>query len=214
MNLISTFRSDCYKPIKWNEALKHIAKPFFTNENTFGLLNSQNIALIISNTDSTDISLLSANGLLIMDKSALDKIESPEQSMQSLFYVNSNAKIISNIASPSMKDFINALLHYSIEAAKTIFSYTYSHLSNRQYGEKNILQIETVQNQFANLVVVFEGINSTLCSNEAVEKSGFMFSQLIEIFKELSRLGGARAVLKDNAIDYLCHLKLLLQFID
>lgn len=214
MNLISAFHSDLYESIQWEEALKSIARRFYDHANSFGLLNSHNIVLMVDNKDVDFINLLSKDGLLLLHKSALNKIQSPEQSMQSLFYLNDNSKLIGNHSFLSLHDFISDILEFAIKTAKTIFSYTYTHLSNRQYGEKTITQIETVQNQFSKVVILFESINLTKNGDQSIEQRNFLFLSLFEILKTLSQLGGARAVLKNNAVDFMCHLKLLARFVD
>jgi hypothetical protein len=109
--------------------------------------------------------------------------------------------------------FIATIIFHVFEACKTILLYTKEHLSNRQYDKKTIATLDIVQIQLAETTILLSQINTMIPLITHSDQCHFIIEKMISALSFLSRLGGARAILKNNAIELMFYLKVFDRFI-
>lgn len=216
MNNTVNFNSVYYKKIHF----KNILKSAFVNETDdhkiFGLINAMGFAMIPETVFTTeDILLFSEIGrikLPIINLTNKKNLLFSDLSV-SFFNVGHNCKIYPVILSDSYNKIIKGVIHAIYKAIESIFIYTYSHLEKRQYNHQSITQIEAVQFEFSDIFILVERMRHFISPDLNMEDSVFAMTVFIDILDKLSKLGGARSVIKGNAIELMFYIKLFQKFI-
>lgn len=101
-------------------------------------------------------------------------------------------------------DFLTNLSDSVLQKTKLIFEYTLTHLKKRYFQEHVITHNEIVQNNFLEILLIFEEIFLS-------DDPSFTLKKCIEILDMLSFLGGARSVLVGNSLDFMISLSFFLK---
>ena len=107
-------------------------------------------------------------------------------------------------------DFIESILRNSYDGIKEIFVYTYEHLKNRTANGKILSQNQVIQNQFSDLLILFNIIDDLLLNN--TYEYNHIIKKLIAASDQLAKLSGARAVLVGNINELRFYLKVFQRF--
>ena len=106
---------------------------------------------------------------------------------------------------------IKQVVMNTYRAINTIYIYTHEHLNSRQYGDKKLIHLSSVQNQWVNTMVVLQTAEVMLDTNDTVELF-YCIDLLVEVLHLLSVLAGARAIFKNHSIELMYHLTLFQKF--
>lgn len=216
MKNTADIQSEYYQPIQWSRLFGKVCDRFLNGNENIILINSQGIIATTDNLSSLEkIKVLSEN----------DKVQ---------FYFNHHQHLPQSfLALPDMKfyrldnyyfphdrlsdeylNFLSSLLSQIYSATENVFQYTYDHLSHRKYSGKEIHTIDAVNSEFIEVLMLFDQLMCASTSKNSIQEISAKLSLFISIFTKLARLGGARAVLKNNALDLLFYLKVFQKFIE
>lgn len=210
------FNSTLYKPIFWKNIFEAAGIAFAPEKNPIGLMNNRGLVMASDAAlNASNCTLISLEKILDIAMRDLNVVPMPllEQSGMVLFRLKNKLSNNTEKTSDHYFNFINRLLYHSYQACYEIFLYTRDHLSSRYYGEMKIAHIDQVHFIFSDIIVLLKSLDAHILKIKTIEQIDFVISQLLEINKHLSKLGGARAVLKGNVVDFSFHLLFFRNFI-
>jgi hypothetical protein len=136
--------------------------------------------------------------------------------MSGIVFLKIESNITTNIAETVCDTYLQFLheIVFQINAAcNVIFTYTYEHLSSRCYDNISILKISVIQSNFADIYVLLEKLailkDHIISLNDVI----YFLSITIEALSILTKLAGARSVLRNKSVELTYHLKLFEKFI-
>lgn len=214
LNLIQ-FNSKSYQAISWKSIFNSAGTAVSRDYQSLGLVNSTGLVMIADN-------VLSFNRIGLCFENEIDEVDSDhllpvkmvmfDDSDILLFRLNHKNFFASESNLYTL--FINKIIGNAFDAFQTIFSYTYEHLTKRQYNNQVITQMESVQLQFVDIHILFERIRFLLSNELSIEQCVFAISLLIQALDHLAKLAGARAILKNNVVELIFYLKIFQKFIN
>ncbi|MCX7120549.1 MAG: hypothetical protein NTZ67_02040 [Gammaproteobacteria bacterium] len=207
------FQSEKYIRIEWKKLFYEVSSFVFGEKNPVGLINKSGIVMV-SNAiflEKTITIYSKKRAITVM----VDSLDFRRISILKDFnFFSINVSLITNSGSSTLyADFIFKIIQAIYKSCLEIYRYTRQHLENRYYDNKSIFKIEIVQSKFSDMIIILNRVSFLIDSNRNKDSVNFILSQLIDVLIILSRLAGARAVLKDNAIDFLFHVRLFQKFI-
>lgn len=214
IHAVTHFSSHSYQPIIWRDIFQQACKAVSAAVPISGLVNKNNYVLLVRSDYCNSIALLDNHeGLLSVSRAELLNIECKFLHHHELdFYhlKNKNDGIQKKHADIYYPLFLGALSKEIKTACQKILLYTQEHLSNRYYHDIKLSQLDVVHAEIADIIILLSKIS--MCSLHHIDDIHFVLSQYVIILKLLSRLSGARAVLKGNALELLFYLNFFLQF--
>ncbi len=214
MKNTTQFQSECYIKVYWHDLFIQAGAYILQSNRKFGLVNSTGIAMIPNNFVLSDrIVLYCQNKIETLLLSELTPVANLFLKNSGISYFRLNNYYHELSYSDIYVQFVKKIILNVSDVFNSIFNYTYKHLSKRHYDHKIISSIESVQNQFINCAILFEKTRNLLSSNIQLSQIQFIISKLLDALNILSKLGGARAVLKNNVIELMFHLKMFEKFI-
>ncbi|EKD92258.1 MAG: hypothetical protein ACD_29C00097G0006 [uncultured bacterium] len=214
LNLIK-FNSKSYQEICWKNIFNSAGSAVFQDYQAFGLANSSGLVMMTDNAFSTDcIELCFENKIGRVVSNHLKPIPIKLFNDSGVLFYQLINKTFSTSQSHSYILFLNKIITSVYDACQIIFTYTYEHLAQRLYNDLSITQIESVQLQFVDTHILFERIHCLLSAELSIEQSIFVISLLIQALNYLAKLAGARAILKNNAVELIFYLKIFQKFIN
>ncbi|MDP1574040.1 MAG: hypothetical protein Q8L78_03780 [Coxiellaceae bacterium] len=103
--------------------------------------------------------------------------------------------------------FLSKFIPVLVDAILTILFYTYEHLSSRKYNGFAIAELAVIEDIFLEIILMLDKIIF-------YENKIQVMEQCVFILKQLGQLGGARAILKNNAIELMTSLKFLIKYLE
>jgi len=116
-------------------------------------------------------------------------------------------KVRLNLDKKERLSFLNNFTTMVVEAIFTLFFYTHDHLSSRTYNDAIIADLEVIEDGFVEIFLELDHISFYKSKLHVIEKSIF-------ILQRLTQLGGARAVLKNNALDLMINIKFFMKYFE
>lgn len=213
LNLIS-FQSDDYIEIQWKLLLNAAGINASEAKQPMGLVNSDGLVMVTDVLYSLDrVGLCFENDSVQLLHNHLSSVPfslNPDSGI--LFFRLPYENVTSTVSNLYLK-FINQIIFSVYDACLKMFIYAYEHLSARQYDNQSLLKIETIQSQFSEIYTLLETIKCFVSGLNNKETINYLISLLLDILLKIAKLCGARAVLKNNALELLFHLKLFQRFI-
>lgn len=217
-----SFDSEFYKPIFWNNIFCDSGNAIFPEKKQVGLMNNTGLIMMgdVVSPDS-NMTIISESQRFEIAACQLDGVSMPLLEQSGIFLF----RIKNKIAHPAEKNteyyfnLMNQILLKTYHACYTIFLCTRDHLSSRYYGESKIAHLDSVHFIFSDAIVLFKRLEPFILKCETPVKIkkmthiDFALTQILEINKHLAKLGGARAVLTGNVVDFSFHLLFFKNFI-
>ncbi len=209
------FDSIHYQAVSWKKIFETAGAAITKNKQPTGLVNSHGVVIL---TDSLFLfertELCFENDSSEVDVNTLQLISMPLLENSDLYLFK--LVIEKSDHSAVSKKYIYFLTHTIknlYQYTQTIFLYTHEHLSKRKYGNIPISQIEIVQCDFTDIIIAFKKIESSINTIVTVDDIIYLINILLEVLIHLSKLSGARAVLKNNVIDLIFHVQFFKKYL-
>lgn len=215
MKASENFYSSQYCEIDWKDIFYNAGISVLDDSVPLGIVNNNGLIMTTESILNLGrIKLCCSNGITEANADDLLSIHSQFLRQAGIFYFMLNNRE-RNFFLPSSVylDLIFKVVSLSFEACKKIFLYTHEHLSNRDYDGEPLIKIESIQMQLSVIIMLFENIAVLLNRNCDFIQCMHLIDQMIECLTTLSKLGGARAILKNNAVELMFHLKIFQKYL-
>lgn len=209
-----SFQSERYIEIHWKTLFDAAAVKVSEASLPMGLVNSDGLVMVTDSIYSlARIGICFENDTVQVLHDHLDTVPFYLSDDSGILFFRLSFENISSTVSHLYLKFINQIVCDVYDVCLKMFIYTYEHLGNRQYNNQSMQKIATIQCQFSETYCILESVKCVLSDCNSKEKVHCIIEDLLAILNQIARLGGARAILKNNAIELMFHLKLFQQFI-
>lgn len=210
------FQSDYYRSYEWRKIFNQAGSFLLEDFSGVGIVNARGFLLASSKFISVDkIKLFFERGSITFDHDQLKEFSEPFIKEANLFLYKINHYFSpSDTLSESYFIFIKNIIFLVFKISNVIFEYTYDHLSHRRYANRAISTIDSVKSEFLEVTLKLDQLSTFISSVETIETASYVLNELVDIMTTLSRLGGARALLKNNAIEIAYNLRFFIKFIE
>lgn len=215
MENLVLFNSVQYKKIAWSTLFNSAAIAASPNKKPFGVANSKGSVLSANSILNTKIVsvCLPDDSLVNIHTAKLSVTDCSFQNGDLFAFQMSSDKINQRFISNIYMNFHNQLVYQLYRACKSMLIYTHEHLSNRHYGNKLIVKIETVESYLSEIIVLLNQVSPFILKLQSIDEVNHLLSQFLSILKIISRLSGARAVLSGNGLDLTFYVNVFQRFI-
>lgn len=209
------FQSENYCQISWQEVFNMSSVAVVDNNSFFGLGNSKGLIMHSENINfENDIVLLTKSSVTAISVKCLKPMPLSFLNEAGMFLSQLTVDVTNKNKSNLYEVFINKIVANIFIACKKIAVYTHEHLSNRYYENKRIVNLDVVQSHFSDCMIILSRVEQLIKLSIKTDQISFLLKQLMNLLVILSRLAGARAVLKNNAIEFLFFIRLFEKFIE
>lgn len=208
------FQSKNYVAIDWKKIFSDALHEKNDTHTAIALLNSSGLVMSLETISEKSTCTLynqnysfSINGEQLIPISNYFLLKDGIYVYKINFFPHSNQSVKNNYLV-----FVNAIMNNIVVALTKILTYTQEHLSNRQHYNQKLYTLEIIKSDFADIGILQEILkNATLQTNDEII---FFLRITINILIKISKLSGARAILKNNVIHLVFHLKIFERFIN
>lgn len=216
MQLLSGYASSGYHDVSWKGIFCDAGMAVSTNKNPMGLVNSRNLIMVPDNFGDYDhfqICFPWNNAACIGNDISYRTVQC--KLFSGLIFLQIDGKYLKNTnENNAYLLFLQEIIFRVANSCKSIFKYTYEHLSQRYYDDCVISKISIIQSDFSVIYVKIEKLTVAAKNIVCIHDVVYCISIAIEILSVLSTLSGARCVLRNRSIELLYHLKLFEKFIE
>lgn len=217
MQSLSNYTSSAYRDISWKSIFCEAGMAVSENKNPMGLVNRQNMIMVPNNFTDYDhfqICFPFDDTECISNDILYRPIE--KNLFSELVFLEINGEYSNKInenKNEAYLQFLREIVFRINSTCQSIFKYTYEHLSHRYYDDCVISKIPIIQSDFSDLHLKIEKLTASMKNIFCILDAVYSTSIAIEILSILSKLSGARSILRNRSIELMYHLKLFKKFI-
>lgn len=211
------FHSSAYQDCSWKNIFCAVGSSISTNQNPMGLVNRKNLMMAPDNVGEYDrIQICFHSNQVDWVGSDIVYYAFPQSLAVGIAFFKIDKKCCLKTGENNADIYIHFLQEIGLrvnQACRTIFKYTYEHLSHRYYDDVSLSKIPIIQSDFSKLYVLLEKL--TLIANDVASVEEFLqgISISIDVLSALSKLSGARCVLQNRSLELMYHLKIFQLFL-
>lgn len=214
MNNAIDYKSRHYEAVKWGKLFYFAGIVVSKNNMPIGIVNSNGLIMLSNNAFRFDkIELCFEDEVIEILSSDIKQVFIDVFNVTEISFYQIKYKKFSEEKSNQYIKFILEVLNTVFKVTKNITVYTYEHLSERCHENKLLSKIELVQSHFSDIFILLSKIQCLILRTKNTDEAIFIIIKILKALKILSKLSGARAVLKNNVIELIFYLKLFQKFI-
>lgn len=214
---LGNYTSSVYRDFSWKSIFCEAGMAVSSNQNPMGLVNHQHLIMVPDNFDEYEHFQI----CFPLNNSAYIGSD--------ILYCTVQNKLFSGILFLEIEGeyskktnqnqnnvyllFLKEIIFRVNAACKSIFKYTYEHLSQRYSNDRVISKMPVIQSEFTDLYLKIIKLTTSVKSIACIYDAVYCISIAIEILSVLSKLSGARSVLQNRSVELIYHLKLFEKFI-
>ena len=103
--------------------------------------------------------------------------------------------------------FIKQFNEEIVKSTRIMLFYTHEHLLSRKYNDFIIAELEIIENEFLEIMLMLDSISFS-------KNKIYVIEQCVFILHKIGKLGGARAILNNNAIQLMISLKFFVKYLE
>ncbi len=213
---LADFASSTYRDVNWRDIFCSAGSAVSSNAEPIGLINRENIIMVPDNfLDYKNIKICFPDNYSALVGEDILYSSFPCSLVSGITFLRVDTDIKINKSENVDKCYISFLCEIAsgmYSACNAIFKYTHEHLSRRYIDDTAISKNSIIQSDFSVVYVMLEKLAIAVKNFFTIYDAIYCTSLAIEILLILSRLSGARSVLRNRSIELMYHFKIFERF--
>lgn len=213
---LADFASSAYRDVSWKDIFCTAGSAVSSNAEPMGLINEKNVIMVPDNfLDYINIKICFPGNYSALVGENILYSSFPHSLVSGVTFLKVDADTQINKTENVDECYISFLYKIAsrmYSACNTIFKYTYEHLSRRYFDDAAISKIPIIQSDFSVAYVMLEKLAIAVKNFFTTYDAVYCASLAIDILLILSRLSGARGILRNCSIELMYHLKIFERF--